>query len=149
MQEQKQEQKYFEKRGHLFMKKVKRLLALTLVLMMVVALFAMPASAYSYNFSFPNTINDSLRSSSMQTRGTANPSFTPYVATVSTYYYLSPQRYSSTNATNIIAKTNISTSSFTFRSGYGGVGQSYCLSGCPNSGIGSWNAYSVNGSWTM
>lgn len=37
------------------MKKVKRLLALTLVLMMVVALFAMPASAYSKSATLTKT----------------------------------------------------------------------------------------------
>ena len=51
------------------MKKAKRFLALFLVLCMMVCAMALPASAYSYNFSFPAQQANSMRSTSLYTRG--------------------------------------------------------------------------------
>lgn len=129
--------------------KIKRLSAVCLAVVMLMSAITIPASAYSYDFSFPNTINGSMRSSDMETRGKGTASFTPAVVTVPTIYFLSPSQGTDVNATKLITKSDKSTSYFTFYDGYGGEGQQYCLSGCPDMSMGSWNAYSVTGSWTM
>ena len=113
------------------MKKAKRFLALFLVLCMMVCAMALPASAYSYNFSFPAQQANSMRSTSLYTRGTSTAYVDPDVTTISTIYFLSPTRVSSTQATALVYKTSGTRSNFSWLSGYGGKGNSYCLSGCP------------------
>jgi len=123
-------------------KKAKRFLALFLVLCMMVCAMALPASAYSYNFSFPAQQANSMRSTSLYTRGTSTAYVDPDVTTISTIYFLSPTRVSSTQATALVYKTSGTRSNFSWLSGYGGKGNSYCLSGCPDWNVGSHTAYS-------
>lgn len=130
-------------------KKAKRFLALFLVLCMMVCAMALPASAYSYNFSFPAQQANSMRSTSLYTRGTSTAYVDPDVTTISTIYFLSPTRVSSTQATALVYKTSGTRSNFSWLSGYGGKGNSYCLSGCPDWNVGSHTAYSSYGSWNM
>lgn len=102
------------------MKKAKRFLALFLVLCMMVCAMALPASAYSYNFSFPAQQANSMRSTSLYTRGTSTAYVDPDVTTISTIYFLSPTRVSSTQATALVYKTSGTRSNFSWLSGYGG-----------------------------
>lgn len=113
------------------MKKAKRFLALFLVLCMMVCAMALPASAYSYNFSFPAQQANSMRSTSLYTRGTSTAYVDPDVTTISTIYFLSPTRVSSTQATALVYKTSGTRSNFSWLSGYGGKGNSYCLLSYP------------------
>lgn len=99
------------------MKKAKRFLALFLVLCMMVCAMALPASAYSYNFSFPAQQANSMRSTSLYTRGTSTAYVDPDVTTISTIYFLSPTRVSSTQATALVYKTSGTRSNFSWLSG--------------------------------
>lgn len=137
------------KKRCIVVKKAKRFLALFLVLCMMVCAMALPASAYSYNFSFPAQQANSMRSTSLYTRGTSTAYVDPDVTTISTIYFLSPTRVSSTQATALVYKTSGTRSNFSWLSGYGGKGNSYCLSGCPDWNVGSHTAYSSYGSWNM
>ena len=98
--------------------KAKRFLALFLVLCMMVCAMALPASAYSYNFSFPAQQANSMRSTSLYTRGTSTAYVDPDVTTISTIYFLSPTRVSSTQATALVYKTSGTRSNFSWLSGY-------------------------------
>ena len=110
----------------------KRMLSILMLVCLLFAICATPASAYTFNFNFPSSdqISSSMRSTSFSYQ---SKSATPYVTTISTLYFMSPSRLSSTNATNIVYITSKTTKNFTWRSGYGGVG----------------NAYSSNGSWGL
>lgn len=130
----------------------KRVLSVLMLVCLLASLLAMPASAYSFSFSFPSSAEttSSMRSTSASYKSTgANPYVTTNVTTISTLYFMSPSRLSSTNATNIVYITNKTTKNLTWRSGYGGVGNAYYLSGCPNMNNNTWNAYSVSGSWGL
>ena len=137
------------KKRCIVVKKAKRFLALFLVLCMMVCAMALPASAYSYNFSFPAQQANSMCYTSLYTRGTSTAYVDPDVTTISTIYFLSPTRVSSTQATALVYKTSGTRSNFSWLSGYGGKGNSYCLSGCPDWNVGSHTAYSSYGSWNM
>lgn len=139
-------------RGENSMKKVKRLLAVVLAACMLMVSAAIPASAassHSYYFSFPGQLSGSLRSTPLYARTSGTASVTPSVTTVKTMYILSPTQYSSTQATNAVYKTYAGTSNFSWFSGYGGTGNTYCLSGCPSMDLGSFNAYVANGTFAM
>jgi len=130
----------------------KRMLSILMLVCLLFAICATPASAYTFRFNFPSSdqISSSMRSTSFsyQSKG-ATPYVSTNVTTISTLYFMSPSRLSSTNATNIVYITSKTTKNFTWRSGYGGVGNAYYLSGCPNTNNGTWNAYSSNGSWGL
>ena len=132
------------------MKKAKRFLALFLALCMMVCAMALPASAeLPYYFQFPSQQANSMRSTLLFERGTATAYVDPDVTTISTVYFLSPTQVSSTQATALVYKTVASRSNFSWLSGYGGRGNQYCLSGCPDWHVGSHTAYDAYGSWNM
>ncbi|GAE29745.1 hypothetical protein [Halalkalibacter hemicellulosilyticus] len=86
--------------------------------------------AANYSFTFNPPFAGSLQSTTLVTKSSGtSPFVNPSHSSTPTNYFLSPTRFSSTTATNIVS--NISTSGrrgFSYSSGYGGSGQSYCLS---------------------
>lgn len=102
----------------------KRMLSILMLVCLLFAICATPASAYTFSFNFPSSdqTSSSMRSTSFsyQSKG-ATPYVSTNVTTISTLYFMSPSRLSSTNATNIVYITSKTTKNFTWRSGYGGV----------------------------
>lgn len=134
------------------MKKAKRFLALFLVVCMMVCAMALPASAAverDYSLSLPSGFTNAVRSTSLYTRGTGTAYVEPSVNTISTVYYLSPSRQSSTQATELVFTSNTSRRNFTFLSGYGGKDTPLCLSACPDWNVGTHDAYNVRGVWAQ
>lgn len=120
------------------------------ILSAAVMLFAVPVtvSAYSFSLSMPNYFVGSMRSTSLQKKTSyTTPYVSPSVNTVPTDYFLSPQRIDSTLATNILNISNATRHNFTWKSGYGGINTSYCLSAYPHM-TGSWDAYTTRGTWS-
>lgn len=130
------------------MNQVKKIVAALGLSLLLLGGIGSSASALSYSFWIPSPILNSLQSTTLNKKtSTATPYVDPSAITIATAYFLSPTRYSSTQATGIVTKsTNTSKSNLTWNSGYGGVGGSYCLSAYPNVS-GSYNAYSATGSW--
>lgn len=99
--------------------------------------------AYSFSLNLSNYFVGSMRSTSIyQKTSNTTPYVSPSVNTVPTDYFLSPNRVDSTLATNIQTISNGTKRTFTWKSGYGGVGTRYCLSAYPNM-TGSWDAYTT------
>jgi hypothetical protein len=125
----------------------KRIISFVLALSLV---FAMSVSAFaaSYAFFISPPFVGSLKSTATQivVSGTA-ANVNPSTSATPTSYYLSPTPGSSTTATGVL--TSISTSGyrgFTYNSGYGGVGNYYCLSGYPSNS--DFLTYNVGGTWS-
>ena len=134
------------------MKKAKRFLALFLVVCMMACAMALPASAAverDYSLSLPSGFTNAVRSTNLYTRGTGTAYVEPSVNTISTVYYLSPSRQSSTQATELVFTSNTSRRNFTFLSGYGGKDTPLCLSACPDWNVGTHDAYNVRGVWAQ
>ena len=97
----------------------KRMLSILMLVCLLFAICATPASAYTFSFNFPSSdqISSSMRSTSFsyQSKG-ATPYVSTNVTTISTLYFMSPSRLSSTNATNIVYITSKTTKNFTWRS---------------------------------
>ena len=108
----------------------------------------MTAFARSYSLDIPGTYVHSMRSTELCEKTTTS---TPYVYpnknSISTNYFLSPTRMSSTQATNVIPISAIEKKFFTWKTGYGGIGTSYCLSAYPDV-TGDYDAYNVSGEWS-
>lgn len=127
--------------------KRKKWLALLMAAGMLMSL-SVTASARSFSFSIPENYIGSMQSTSMCKKMTDS---TPYVKadvyTISTYYFLSPTRQSDILATNKIAISDILTHNFTWQTGYGGIGGSYCLSAYPTV-MANYDAYATYGTWS-
>lgn len=108
----------------------------------------MTVFARSYSLDIPGTYVHSMRSTSSYVKTTSS---TPYVKpnknSISTNYFLSPKPLSSTQATDIIPISSIEKKTFTWKTGYGGIDTSYCLSAYPNV-TGDYDAYNVSGEWS-
>ena len=101
-----------------------------------------------YELSIPTPLPGSMRSTSLYVKATGtSPYVQPAIYTISTIYFLSPTRLTSTNATDIITTNNTTRRNFTYNTGYGGAGTFYCLSAAP-AVTGDYDAYSVRGSWS-
>ena len=98
-----------------------------------------------YSFSFPSTISNSMRYTYCFEVDGGTPYVYPSISTVRTKYFLSPNTYGWTQATNVVTISDREWRNFTWYSGYGGSDQSYCLAGGPDSSLGSWNAYNAYG----
>jgi hypothetical protein len=122
---------------------MKKIVTLALAVLMLMA-FATTALAYSYDFSFEPPFAGCMESTSLKTV-TGNPYVDPDGSAAATRYFLSPVRHSSTQATDVIVKSNGTKSYFTYESGYSGSGTSLCLSGCPKAT--DFNAYTIGGTW--
>ena len=127
----------------------KKIVRLIIIVCLLVCAFTGTAFARSYNFLIEPPYVGSLVSTFLYRvdTGTPTPYINPSISSTPTNYVLSPERYSSTVATNF--RTNISTPgyrSFTYNSGYGGVGTSYCLSGYPT--YFEYATYIVYGDWS-
>ncbi|MHC5269111.1 hypothetical protein ACYSNO_08025 [Enterococcus sp. LJL98] len=104
-------------------------------------------SALSYSLWIPTPLLNSIQSTTLNKKtNTATPYVQPNAITIPTAYFLSPTRYSSTMATNIVTKSNTSRTNLSWNGGYGGIGGSYCLTAYPNVS-GAYNAYLATGSW--
>jgi hypothetical protein len=117
-----------------------------------ILLLSVSASAFaaSYNFYFQPPFAGSMNSSGPSTVATSNSAYVqpnnPNSFTA-TNFFLNTSYNGSTNATNII--TNVTTAgkrSFTYNSGYGGIGNSYYLSGYPSNF--DFTNYEVFGGWS-
>ena len=131
------------------MKKLVSALVLTLVLASVTAVPVMAATPpFSYGWEMPAEFKGSMRSTALQLKTSA--STTPYVNselnTLQTSYFLSPKPLSSIDATDVKTFSTPGRRNFTWRTGYGGTQQSYCLSVYPDMS-GSWAKYTVKGTW--
>lgn len=122
--------------------------ALVLACMMMLGSIAYGSG--TFQFSFPNYVSGSLRKTPYYL--TKDTSSTPYVqtnnSTISTVYFLAPYDQELVMATHTRYITTAGTYYFTWNSGYGGIGTFYRLEGYPDLNNGSWNAYSVNGTWS-
>lgn len=134
----------------MLVKTKKRILSMVMILCLFHSIIIAPAcvNAYDYSLTFPSTFLNSMRYTGTKLR---NTSLSPYVqsevATISTMYFLSPNMSGSTQATNVVYISAIARKYFTWKSGYGGSGQKYCLAACPNPDNGSWNIYTAEGIW--
>lgn len=107
----------------------------------------MTAAAASFNLRIKNPYTSSLTSTGLMEVTGSQPYVYPKVATPPTGYILSPKRFSTQEATNIIVDvTTPGKRFFTYQPNYGGAGSSYCLSAFPR--VSSFNDYSVNGEWS-
>lgn len=127
--------------------KRKKWLALLMAAGMLMSL-SVTASARSFNFSIPDNYIGSMQSTNLYIKESNS---TPYVKanvyTISTYYFLSPTRQSDILATNKIAISDILTHNFDWQTGYGGIGNRYCLSAYPTVQA-NYDAYAAYGTWS-
>ncbi|MBC8542065.1 hypothetical protein [Bianquea renquensis] len=136
------------------MKKIKKVVSLMLLTFIVASVVAVPVMAatdppYSYGWLMPAEFKGSARSTALMEKTSAytTPYVNPSINTLPTAYYLSPARLSTINATDEITLNAPGKRNFTWRSGYGGVGQSYCLTAYPNMN-GDWDEYTIRGTWS-
>lgn len=128
---------------------LKKVLAMAGALTMVFASIGTTVfAADSYNLTIPSPYVGSLQSTELleKERGTS-PYVDPSKNTLVTKYFLSPEPGSSVTATNIVTTSTTAKKSFTYESGYGGVGTDYCLSAYPGV-TGSYDEYVVSGTWS-
>ena len=121
---------------------------LFVVLLCVFAILSVHSSALItrlYTFNFPSDLSNSMRYTYLFEVDGGTPFVYPSVSTIATQYFLSPNTYGWTQATNVVTISNREWRSFSWYSGYGGSGQSYCLAGCPDADNGSWLAYHIEG----
>ena len=125
----------------------KRIVVMLAVFFLTVGI-ATPAFATSYSLNIPYPFAGSMQSTSLAVKlAGESPYVSPSINTIATCYFLSPQRISSTQATDIVTTGSLGSKSFTYLSGYGGVGQNYCLSAYPGV-TGVYDPYNVRGSWS-
>ena len=120
------------------------------ILCLFVMLLATPVTASAYNFSLtmPGYFVGSMRWTSVYQKTSATtPYVDPSINTLPTAYFLTPQRNSTIQATDIYTISNGAKHYFTWESGYGGVGTSYGLAAYPNMS-GDWDAYVTRGTWS-
>lgn len=132
---------------------MKRKIVVLLVVLCLAVSIAAPAFATSYSLNIPYPFSGSMQSTALYVKQAGE---SPYVdqhdangnplVTIPTNYFLSPQRVSSVDATSIVTLTS-GYRSLTYKSGYGGVGTSYCLSAYPGVS-GSYDPYNVRGTWS-
>ena len=131
------------------MKKWKLSLRLLFAIILVSGLLQISANGLSewpFIFPFPDYFGGSIQTSTAYTRTSGIPYVDTDVASISTYYFLSPSA-SLTYATEVKNVTIKDTYHFTWKSGYGGTGQSYRLCAHTNPANGAWPAYTVTGHW--
>ena len=127
---------------------IKKWLKTVFVVVFVFVVFSVSSKALIarlYYFSFPDELSNSMRYTYLFEVDGGTPYVYPSDTFLETQYFLSPNTYGWTTATNVVTIGRRQWRNFTWKSGYGGSGQSYCLAGCPSSSIGSWDPYSVNG----
>ena len=124
-----------------------RLLALGVAIGMMYAI-SLNTLAWDYNLDITYPYAGSLKSTMLYKKESGT---TPYVhpnkVTISTTYFLSPTRLSGIMATELISTAGTGESKFSWREGYGGVGQNYCLSAYPTQ-VANYDAYNVSGTWS-
>ena len=125
----------------------KRIVSSVLALLLGVGV---PTSAFalSYAFYLQPPFVGSLVSTDLHRVDTTNSAYVnPSYSATPTNYFLSPQPYSSINATNIV--TNVSTAGYrglSYNSVYGGQGTYYALSAYPSNF--DFIDYLVAGTWS-
>ena len=133
--------------------KSKKSLAAFLTMCLLACSAAFPASTYAYEFDFDLPDSDhivgGMQSTYKQIRGTQRAYISTKFTTISTMYFLSPQRFSSVLATEVVYKTVRSASYFTWQPDYGGLQGEYCLSACPDVQNGEWESYRSEGNWVV
>lgn len=103
------------------------------------------ASAAHYTLRITYPIFGSLQSTDFMYT-TKSPYVQPEIHTVETVYYLSPERISSTKATELYSTSGTSRHYFTYKSGYGGADTKVCLSANPL--YADYESYTVRGDWS-
>jgi hypothetical protein len=128
----------------MFKRKVTKITTLAISLLMMGSVSAL-AATYSFNFTPPFT--GSVRHS---TPTTADGAKTPYVdpsgtTNATTYVLTLPATGSTSEVTNFKTGVTSAKTYFVYKSGYGGAGQSYKLSGYPSNY--DFQQYSAAGAW--
>ena len=130
------------------MKKSRHLVAALALSLGMMCSMNLSASAREYALIIPSPYAGSLQSTGLCQKTTND---TPYVkpryVTISTNYFLSPFCENRTQATNIVTTNDTFKHSFTWHTGYGGIGGLYCLSAYPNVS-GAYQKYNVEGTWS-
>ncbi len=105
------------------------------------------AEESEYDLNIPYPFVNSMRSTKIiEKKPGESPYVNPKTNTIYTNYFLSPEPRSSITATNVIRTNTTGRRNFTYNSGYGGVGTSYCLSAYPGV-TGDYDPYNVRGKW--
>ena len=134
------------------MKKIKKVVSVMLLTFIVASVVAVPVMAatppFNYSWLMPKEFHGSARSTDLMLKTSAytTPYVYPSINTLPTAYYLSPTRLSSIDATDVITIDTPGKRNFKWEPGYGGVGQSYCMTAYPNM-TGDWEAYTIRGTW--
>lgn len=127
---------------------MKRRIVVSVLSILLVVGVPVSAAALDYDFVFKPPFAGSMLSTDLYDVEQADSAYVrPLISATPTTYFLSPTPFTSTEATNYV--TDISTSgkrSFTYKSGYGSVGNEYCLSGFPSNY--DFVRYYVYGDWS-
>lgn len=115
------------------------------IILLSLSISSKALSSHNYCFHFPSYLSNSMWYSSIESVTGGSPYVYPGVSTISTKYFFSPYQSGWTQATEVATIGNRTKYTFTWRSGYGGSGHSYCLAGCPDAANGSWPAYDAYG----
>jgi hypothetical protein len=127
---------------------IKKWLKMIVVVAFVFVVFSVSSYARitrSYYFSFPESVSNSMRYTYKYEVDGGTPYVYPSISTISTQYFLSPNTYGWTQATDVATINDREWRNFTWNSGYGGSGQYYCLAGCPATSSYPWDAYNAYG----
>ena len=122
------------------MKKCRMILVVSVCLLMICGM----SMAASYNFTISPPFSTSLKFTPEPCAVSGGrPYVKPKVYAVPTTYFLTPDKNTNHVAANILSGiSSPGTNYFTYKSGYGGSGQSYYLGGCPtNTSFGLYNVY--------
>ena len=112
----------------------------------LIASMGLTAGAYSYKLNIMNPFNTSLTSTTTEQVSGSTPYVSPNVASSPTGYFLSARPESIDQATNIVGDiTTPGRRYFTYKPGFGGSGNRYCLSAYPTEI--NFLDYVVQGTW--
>lgn len=110
-------------------------------------------SAASYTFSFPDYTQSvgSMRWTPINQIVSSGqyPYVYPDYSSIQTFYFLTPYQNSTIQATNIISCSLHQAIFFTWRTGYGGIGNAYYLAGYPDANVYQRPPYNISGFWTV
>lgn len=104
------------------------------------------AMAATFRFNIPTPFAGSMQVTYTTMEPTNSPYVQPTIYSTVTNYFLSPKGSKTDWATNIVSASEAGKYTFTYRSGYGGSGQYYALSGYP--GTSKYTDYTVYGDWS-
>ncbi len=104
-------------------------------------------TSYSYGHVFTTSLTDNMYYTGLHERESGNAYVNPSYSSISTLYFLSPHNYGYLQATDILTITQSGKRNFTWKSGYGGTGNYYCLVACPDNTWYPYPSYPIGGYW--